>query len=41
MELTISVQFGNETPLGTYEVTVPGVADSEEMNVEDGFHSMK
>jgi len=35
------LQFGNEISYGTFEVFAPGVPDNEEMNVEDGYHSMR
>jgi hypothetical protein len=39
-EEDVKFKFGNKTGLD-YEVTVPGVPDDEDNNVEGGFYTMK
>jgi hypothetical protein len=41
MGLTFSMQFGNATRFGIYEVVVQGVENNENLQVEDGYHRMK
>ncbi|TGZ81553.1 actin-like ATPase domain-containing protein [Ascodesmis nigricans] len=35
----VKIRFGNTTD-SYFEVIVPGIADDDELNIEDGFHSM-
>lgn len=40
-EEKVKFKFGNSTGRDCYEVSVHGVPDNDETNVEDGFHTME
>lgn len=40
-EQNVKFLFGNTVGIEGFEVSVPGVGDDEDKNIEDGFHTMQ